>query len=298
MSAEAIKAAPAERTPAAGVGRAWLGAVLQPLQARIGLGLLALCLVTAVAGVIWSPDPNTVSADVRLPPTGAHPFGTDALGRDVFERTLAGGVRLMTFSALAAAVSVVIGATVGALLAYRGGLADMALMRGVDVLISFPLLIMALLAAALLPPSYLGLTLVAIGVSTPPTVRVCRGLFGEVLCRDFVTVAALRGESAPALIGREAVPNVIGPLLVEFAIRWNLAVLLLATLNFLGVGVQPPAADWGLALFEARSELLVAPWAAIAPAIGIAALAIGINFTGDAISESIARKGRTEGGRP
>jgi peptide/nickel transport system permease protein len=132
-----------------------------------------------------------------------------------------------------------------------------------------------------LPAGYLSLFVITGGLQILPVTRVCRGIFGDVVRRDFVTAAALRGESTWRLLLREAAPNVHGPLLVEFALRWGFSVLLIASLNFLGVGIQPPTADWGVMLFEGRSELIVSPWSACVPALLIAGLAVAINFTAD-----------------
>src|SRR5207253_1596609 len=124
--------------------------------------------------------------------------------------------------------------------------------RTIDVLLSIPLVITALLASALLPAGYLSLTLLVGLVQVLPVTRVCRGIFGDVFRREYVLAAALRGESTFTLIVKEAMPNIAGPLFVELALRWSFSLLLIASLNFLGVGVQPPQADWGLMLYEGR----------------------------------------------
>jgi peptide/nickel transport system permease protein len=161
-------------------------------------------------------------------------------------------------------------------------------MRFVDVMLSFPIILVALLTAAILPSGYLSLYFVTSLVLVFPATRVARAVFADIFARDFITAAVLRREAAVSVIAREALPNSTGPLFVEFAVRWNFAVILIASLSFLGVGVQPPTADWGLMLFEARTDLLIAPWIAIVPAVALAILTIAINFTADGLSAGFA----------
>jgi peptide/nickel transport system permease protein len=130
-----------------------------------------------------------------------------------------------------------------------------------------------------------------------PAIRVARAVFLDILSRDFVTAARLRRESAASILAREALPSAVGPLLVEFAVRWNFAVILIASLSFLGVGVQPPTPDWGLMLFEARGDLLIAPWTAIVPAVALAGLAVAINFTADGFSSAFSDPSHAPGHR-
>jgi len=160
----------------------------------------------------------------------------------------------------------------------------------VDIMLSFPIILVALLGASLLPSGYLSLYIVVSAVLAWPAIRVARAVFADVLSRDYITAAVLRGESVASVVTREALPNATGPLLVEFALRWNFAVILIASLSFLGVGVQPPTPDWGLMLFEARNELLITPWVAIAPALALASLAIAINFVADGLAAAFAQR--------
>jgi peptide/nickel transport system permease protein len=263
------------------------GTFASPL-AKIGAALILVHVGIALTGVIWQPSSTAISTDITAAPSLRHLFGTDQLGRDIFYRILDGSAKILGISAAVALSSTVIGAAIGAFAAYRKGIPDLLLMRIVDVLLSFPVILVALLAAALLPAGYLSIYLVVVGVHIPQVTRVARGVFADALARDYVTVARLRGESVASILVREALPNAVGPLSVEFALRWNYSVILIASLNFLGVGVQPPAPDWGLMLFDARDQLLVAPWAALAPALALASLAVAINFTADGLSSALA----------
>jgi len=261
---------------------------LRSWQAQVGIGLLCLYVIVVAAGLIWNPDGNVITTELSAGLSRDHPFGTDALARDVFRRTVSGGDQLVLASISAALIAMVLGGSIGGILAYKRGMLDFAAMRGVDILLGLPTILVALLATALLPQSYMSLALIAGLLQVLPVTRVCRGIFGDVFEREFVLAAALRGEPARRLIVREAVPNVIGPLLVEFGIRWSASLLLIASINSLGVGVQPPTADWGLMLIEGRDSLIAAPWAPFFPAACIAGLAVAINFTADALAQSFS----------
>ncbi len=258
--------------------------------AQIGAVILGIHLAVALAGIVWNPDATRLVGTIRADPSWVHPFGTDHLGRDVFARVVSGSAALIGVSAAAAITSVALGATIGALVSYRGGWLDQIVMRGVDIMLSFPIILVALLGASLLPSGYLSLYIVVSAVLAWPAIRVARAVFADVLSRDYITAAVLRGESVASVVTREALPNATGPLLVEFALRWNFAVILIASLSFLGVGVQPPTPDWGLMLFEARNELLITPWVAIAPALALASLAIAINFVADGLAAAFAQR--------
>lgn len=261
-----------------------IGEVLRSWQGRIGAVLLTLYAGIVATGVIWHPDAEAITGVPFGSPSRHHWFGTDALARDIFHRVIDGGGLLILTSLCAALIAVGIGGTLGGFVAYKRGSLDFTIMRGVDVLLSVPVILYALLSSALLPPGYKSLCLLVGLLQVLPVTRISRGIFGDVFEREFLLAAALRGEPARKLIFREAMPNVVGPLFVEFALRWNLSLLLIASLNFLGVGVQPPTPDWGLMLYEGRNTLVVSPWSALAPAVCIAGLAVAINFTADAIA--------------
>ena len=275
---------------AAGAARRVGKGVFASGLARVGAVLLLIHALIALAGVIWSPAISTISGDVNEAPTLDHPFGTDHLGRDVFTRLIAGSAKIVGVSFGAALCSVILGAGIGAIVAWKAGNVDALVMRGIDVLLSFPMILVALLSAALLPQNYASVLLVVAVVQIPWVVRVARAIFGHAFAHDYVTAAILRREAMLSIVVREALPNAAGPLLVEFALRWNFAVILIASLNFLGVGVQPPTPDWGLMLFEARNHLVLAPWTGLAPALAIASLAVAINFAADGLSTALAQR--------
>lgn len=268
------------------------------VQTRVGgvtlLGFLAMALVAAV----WQPNESAISRDIDVAPSAGHLLGTDHLGRDVLLRVIAGADNIIIVSFCAALVAIAASSLLGALVAYHRGLLDQITMRVVDVLLGFPIFLAALLVIAILPSGYFSIFLVVVIVTIPSVTRVTRAIFLQIFTQDYIAAAILRGESRLALLVHEALPNASGPLLVEFAVRWNFAVIIIASLNFLGVGVQPPTADWGVMLYEARGRLSLAPWAALAPAMALAALAVSINFTADGISRALALRGLGARGAP
>jgi peptide/nickel transport system permease protein len=261
------------------------------VQAKIGAIILLGFLVLALSAAVWQADESPVSKDIDTPPSAAHWLGTDHLGRDVALRMLAGSDHIIFVSFWAALTMIVVGSMLGALVAYQRGLIDQIAMRVIDVLLGFPTFLAALLIVAVLPAGYLSIFIVVVLVTIPSVTRVTRAVFLQIFTHDYIHAAILRGDSRVSLVFHEALPNAAGPLLVEFAIRWNFAVITIASLNFLGVGVQPPTADWGVMLYEAREGLSLAPWAAVAPALALASLAASINFTADGISRGLARRG-------
>jgi len=261
------------------------------LQTRAGAVVLLGFLVLSIVAALWQPDETTISKNIDRPPSAEHLLGTDHLGRDVLLRVVAGADNIIILSFCAALTAILLSSLLGALVAYHRGLLDQIVMRVVDVLLGFPTFLAALLVIAVLPSGYFSIFVVVVVVTIPSVTRVTRAIFLQIFTQDYIAAAILRGEGRLSLFLREALPNAAGPLLVEFAVRWNFAVIIIASLNFLGVGVQPPTADWGVMLYEARGRLALAPWAAVAPAVALATLAISINFTADGISRALARRG-------
>lgn len=268
------------------------------MQAKIGAITLLAFLVLALVAAVWQPDERSISRDIDAAPSASHLLGTDQLGRDVLLRMVAGSDKIIFVSLCAALTAIVVSSMLGALVAYHRGLLDQVAMRVIDVLLGFPTFLAALLVISVLPSGYLSIFIVVVVVTIPSVMRVTRTVFLQIFTRDYIYAAILRGDGRLSLLIHEALPNAAGPLLVEFAVRWNFAVIIIASLNFLGVGVQPPTADWGVMLYEARERLSLAPWAALAPAVALASLAVSINFTADGISRAMARRDISREPRP
>ena len=263
-------------------------------EAKFGLVLTGLVLLVAIAG------PFVVPAWTGYGPTSyaGKPFqydifGTDNLGRDVLSRFLEGGWRLLLYSALATVLGVGLGTVLGMLAAFRGGWMDSAIMRTGDVLLAIPQLVFAMLAITVLGPQGWVLVVV-IGITHAPRVaRVIRSATSGVVAEDYVLASQMYAVPQWKILGRDVVPNIMGPLMVEMGLRMTYSIGAVASLSFLGLGMQPPTADWGLMINENRIALSLQPWGVILPVIAIAVLTVGTNLIADAVSGASA--GRTNG---
>ena len=259
-------------------------------QGKIGTVLTALVLVIALFGPLLAPvltgyEP-TAFAD--RPFSSAGIFGTDNLGRSVASRFLSGGLLLLTYSAAATLVGLVLGALLGMIAGYAGGVVDSVIMRLNDILLAFPQLVLALLAIVVFGPNGLVLVIV-IGLTHMPRIaRVARSATLNVTHEDYVRAAEMYAMPRLRVLSREIFPNITGPLSVEAGLRLTYSIGAIASLSFLGVGLQPPAADWGLMINENRIALSVQPWGVILPVIAIAVLTIGTNLLADAIARATA----------
>jgi peptide/nickel transport system permease protein len=236
------------------------------------------------------PDP--LASYQLLPPSAQFWLGTDQFARDVFSRLLAGATSIIWLSVAGCALGITLGTVIGMSSGYIGGRVDEIIMRVVDGMYAFPTLLLALLVLTTLGSSDLNIILTIGVVFTPGTARVMRSTTLSLKTMEFVQSARLRGESTPYIIFREILPNVMPVLGVEATVRLSYAILTVASLGFLGLGVQPPSPDWGLTIAESRQWLGSAPWIALAPAAAVASLVIGVNLLVDGIRQSsrMARK--------
>lgn len=256
-------------------------------QGALGSVILLLVLGAAVLGPALAPySPETFDRTARFAgPGAAHWLGADQFGRDTLSRVLMGARTTLLLAVAATVLGTVLGAVLGAASAYLGGWADEVLMRMVDAVMAVPHLLFTLLIVTVLGASGVN-ALLAIGVAfAPGMARVARSAALTVRRQDYVAAAVARGEGAAWIVGREMLPNVVGPIVVEATIRVAFAVMALATLSFLGLGAQPPAAEWGLMVSEARPYLFRSAWMMLAPGLAIALLAIGFNLFGDGLRD-------------
>jgi len=258
-------------------------------QGMAGLVIVALVATACALGPALAPiDPERIDFLARLkPPSAAHWFGGDQLGRDVLSRLLVGARSTVPLALGATLIGAAAGAVIGTLSAYLGGRWDEAIMRTVDAVMAVPGLLLALLLVSTLGKSSYNAAL-AIGIAfTPGMARVTRSVALAARRQDYVAAAIARGERGSWIVLREMLPNVVAPVVVESTIRIAFAVMLLATLSFLGLGAQPPASDWGLMISEARRFTHQAPWMLIAPAAAIGLTAIGFNLLGDGLRDAL-----------
>jgi ABC-type dipeptide/oligopeptide/nickel transport system permease subunit len=256
----------------------------------IGLGLLLFVLLVAFVGPLVAP--YSITATVGAPgqgPSSGAPLGTDFLGRDVWSRLLNGGHSVVLLGTAATALSYLLGVTIGLIAGYSRSLVDPVLMRAMDVLLAFPaLLILLVLATGLGPHIWVLIVGVAL-VQLPAIARIIRTTTLEASTRGYVDAAVARGERTAAILRREILPNVTPVMLADFGIRFGYSIVLIASMNFLGLGLAPPAADWGLMISENRNYISLNLWSVLAPAIMLALLTIAVNLTADAYVRSLGR---------
>lgn len=219
----------------------------------------------------------------RSAPSLQHPFGTDKEGRDVFSRVIWGTREIIILPGIATTISVFLGTIIGLSVGYYGGWIDEIVSRILDSLLSIPALVLALVMLGTLGPSSIGIVIVVVLLYTPIVTRVIRSATLNLRTMGYVEAAKLRGESTLYILFREILPGVLPALAVEAALRFSYAIFLIASLGFLGLGVQPPSPDWGRMVEEARGEYLRAPWSLWAPAGSIAVLVIGVNLLADGL---------------
>jgi peptide/nickel transport system permease protein len=273
--------------------RAWWRGRTLPRTAGFlaGAAVLLFWFVDAVAWRTFVPhDPQAVSPGETLqPPSAEHWFGTDDLGRDVFSRVLAGATSVLTVAPAAALLAVAAGVAVGLVAGYVGGRTDEVLMRLVDALLAFPLVVGAVLALAVTGVSRLHLVIVIAVVLAPLTARTVRAAVRTEREREYVEAARLRGESAPYIMVGEILPNVSALVVAETTSRLAAAIFAAATLSFLGLGIQQPSPDWGLSVALGRVFLQTAPWIVLFPALALATLVVATTAVADGLRLRIER---------
>jgi peptide/nickel transport system permease protein len=258
----------------------------------IGLTLLSVQLFVALLGGWLAPQPPgaIVSSQSFATPGQVPPLGTDYLGRDLFSRLLHGAGYTLGLAAATTVLGFALGVFVGFAAAEAGGWVDVVISRGVDVLICFPPLLLALVVIATLGPSIMVLVVTVALIHATRVARVSRSMAMSILALDFVEVARARGEGFWWLITREIWPNTLGPLAAEFGLRMTQSVLFLSALSFLGLGIQPPLADWGLMVRENLSGLYYGILPALLPALAIVSLTIGVNLVVDWLTSGTGRE--------
>ncbi len=263
--------------------------LLRTPQGAIGVLLVLLVLVIVLFGPMLAPhDPETLAPLTRYKgPSAAYWLGTDQYGRDIFSRLLIGARATVVMAVLATIAGTLLGAFVGTTSAFLGGRADELIMRTIDAVMSIPSLLFALLVVNLLGSSTVN-ALIAVAIAfAPGMARITRSVALSVRKQDYVNAAVARGESSAYIILREMLPNVIAPIIVEMTIRISFAVMLFATLSFLGLGAQPPAAEWGLMVSEARRYMHLSAGILIWPSVAIAVVAVGFNLLGDGLRDAL-----------
>jgi peptide/nickel transport system permease protein len=261
--------------------------LLRSRTAAFGMALIALVVLVAIAGPALAPhDPLTPAPLERLqPPSGAHPFGTDSLGRDILSRVIYGARISLMIGLISVAISLVPGTLLGLAAGYFGGRADSLIMRLMDMLLAFPAILLAIFITAILGPS-LPNTMVAVGiVYIPHYARIVRASVLSLKEQLFVQAIGHLGGGHLRILGRHILPNAMPPIIVYATLGMGTAVLQAAALGFLGLGAQPPQPEWGAMLSEGRQYIQNAPHVAAFPGAAILVLVLGFNLFGDGLRD-------------
>jgi peptide/nickel transport system permease protein len=270
-----------------GVARAWRELRRFPPSLIAGTVIVVLVLAVAVGADKLAPYPYDEMhyGEIQTAPSRQFVLGTDQYGRDVLSRILVGSRISLCYGLGSTALSLLLGVPLGLWAGYKGGRTDETLMRGLDVFMSIPPLLLGLLVLAMTEPA-LWKTVAAIGiVSAPSAARIVRSVTLSLKNEEFVQAALARGEGDRYVVFNEILVNVWPSIIVEAGLRVTFGILLGAALSFLGLGAQPPSSDWGLMISEARPFLTVAPWAALYPGFAMFVTVMGFNLLGDGLRD-------------
>lgn len=264
--------------------------------ATVGLLLLVPIVILSLAAPVVSPYDVTEQnvANKFADPSPQHLFGTDHLGRDTLSRVLVGGQTTLFLGVTATLLGLLLGVPFGIIAAYYGGWVDEVIMRSVDIAISVPGLLLALLILTVLSSNIWNAILVIGVIFAPRIARVVRGSALSVRNEEFVRAAEARGESDLFVMFGEIFPNVLAPIIVEGSLRVGFAILFGTSLSFLGLGTQPPQPDWGFMIAQARNHIWTSPWPLVFPSLTLVATVVGFNALGDGLRDILDPQ--TEGG--
>ncbi len=290
MTSEALPA-PGAAEPEASVApwRLTLRRLPRRPAAMIGAAILIFFIALALAAPLISPyDPIATSwAAVRKPPSAAHPFGTDELGRDVLARIIWGSRASLAAASVAVGMAACVGVPLGLVSGYVGGALDAIVMRLIDAMLAIPFLILAIALAAFLGPSLTN-AMIAIGIAQIPIfARLTRGQVLAIREEDYIEAADAVGNPHRRIVWRHIFPNTVPPILVQASLAAAAAIIAEASLSFLGLGQQPPNPSWGSMLNTARSFMAQAPWMAFWPGVAIFSLVLSLNLFGDGLRDAL-----------
>jgi peptide/nickel transport system permease protein len=270
-------------------GTSLLRRSLRLWRTRIGVALVGVIVLLAIIGPYVAPyGPSTPVGAPNSDPSGKAVLGTDYLGQDVLSRVLYGGGSILVMAVIATALGLVAGTAIGLVAAYSRNALDDILMRGMDVIMALPQILLALVAVAIVGP-HAWVIVVAIALTTAPRIaRVARGAAQPVVERDFIACSEAMGVPRWRILSGELLPNILGPLMVEASLRLTYSIALIAGLAFLGLSPNPNGANWGTMINQNEIVLAVQPWGAAAPIIAIALLTMGTGLIGDGIARTAA----------
>ena len=266
---------------------------MQPLG-LVGVAILICFLAMAILAPLIAPfDPLAQEGRRLMPPSAEHLFGTDQLGRDIFSRVIHGARLSLPYAAQLVVMAGLLGAVAGAVAGYFGGWVDGAIMRSADLVLSFPDIILAMAVVAALGPGLFNAVLAVVVVSWPVYARVARSMILTLRQEPFVLSRRLLGASAIRTLWSEIRPNIAGPIVVLAALEYGHAVLILSGLSFLGLGAQPPAAEWG-AMVSEGAKYFDKWWMSVFPGLAILLVVMAANFLGDTLRDVVDPRSRRQ----
>ena len=264
-------------------------ALFKTATGKLGGGLILFVVFVALAAPLIAPyDPLALDVSNRLsPPSLKHFFGTDETGRDVFSRVLYGARISLRVGVIAVSIAVTIGAILGMVAGFYGGIPDMLIMRFVDILLAFPGFLLALAIMAMLGPGLIK-AMIAVGIgSAPGFARLVRGSVLSAKQQDYVMAARVIGASDGHIMRRQITPNVLAPAVILATLEFPVAILIAASLSFLGLGAQPPSPEWGAMVVSGRTFIRTAAWLINFPGIAIFVTVLGFNLFGNAVRDAL-----------
>jgi peptide/nickel transport system permease protein len=289
--------------------RTWesISIVLQSRTAVIGLLIVVFWVAVAILAPLLTPysatDQDYQPGAQNASPSAAHPLGTDNLGRDIWARLIYGARVVLVILPISDTVwlpggtalwgvilGLLVGSTLGLLGGYLGGWVDEVVMRLLDAMMAFPVILLYMIIIAALGPSATNVVIAIAIVGVPGIARLVRSLTLDIRTRDYIRAAELRGESIWYIMFLEILPNARGPIIVDAMLRVGYAIFAMGTLGFLGLGLPPPSPDWGSMVAKGRQYIMAgSPWAALWPSVAIASLVVGLNLFADGLREELTR---------
>lgn len=279
--------------------RHWVQGLLGNATAAIGAAITLLVMLAVLPGAALMPHgPNDVDFfNLLAPPSWAHPFGTDSFGRDVFTRVLHGARVSLVVSAAGVGQAAVIGALLGMVAGYKGGIADQILMRLADLLFAFPAIVLALFLMIVLGFGTVNVVMAIALIYLPIFARLARNMTMLVREEPYIQAARLMGQSTTRILCREILPNIAAPLIVQVTIGIAFGIIIEAGLSFLGVGVQPPTPSLGVIMADGREYFQRGPWVLTLTGLAISVALLGLNLFGDGLRDLMDPRLRQRAGQ-
>jgi peptide/nickel transport system permease protein len=265
--------------------------ILQSKTAMVGLAMVVFWIFVAISAPILTPysplEQDRTAANKG--PIASHPLGTDDIGRDLWARLAYGARLILVLAPISVLCTMIVGTSLGLVAGYRRGAIDEVVMRVLDAMIAFPAVLLYLIIIAAVGPSTINVVVAIVITGSPGVARMVRSLTLDICTREYIAAARLRGESAVHIMFIEILPNASGPIIIDAMLRLGYSIFAIGTLGFLGLGLPPPAPDWGSMVARGRRYIWTNPWPVLWPSLAISSLVVGLNLLADSLSEATTR---------